>query len=331
MSAGFTEMRTRDALNRALREELANDPSVIVMGEDIGAFGGAFAVTKGLLDEFGPERIMDTPISENSMMGIGIGAAIGGLKPVTEMMTINFALLGLDQVINSAAHARYMFGGQTQVPWTLRMPQGAGHQLGPTHSHSWEAMYAHVPGLLVAVPATPADAYGMLKTAIREPNPVVFIEQESLYGRSGPVPDQEILVPFGQARIAREGNDITLWGCSRGVEWALEAADLLQAEGVSAEVIDPRTLRPLDVETVLQSVAKTNLLLTVEEGWPRFGVGAEIIAQVTRHAFDDLDGPPMRITAADVPMPYAKNLEQLAQPSAELVAERALELVQRRR
>lgn len=327
----MSQMRTREALGRALREEMERDDRVVVMGEDIAVFGGAFKVTHGLLEEFGSDRVMDTPISENSIMGIGVGAAMGGLRPVVEMMTINFSLLALDQVINSAAHARYMFGGQASVPFVLRMPQGAGHQLGPTHSHSWEAMYAHVPGLLVAVPATPADAYGLLKTAIREPNPVVFIEQETLYGRSGEVPDSEELIPFGKARVAREGQDITLWGCSRGVEWALAAAEILEKEGVSAEVIDPRTLRPLDIQTVIDSVSKTHLLLTVEEGWPRFGVGAEIIAQITRHAFDQLDGPPLRVTAADVPMPYAKGLEKDAMPSAELVAERALELVRRRR
>lgn len=327
----MAEMRTRDALNRALREEMEQDDRVVLMGEDIGVFGGAFKVTHGLLEQFGPDRVMDTPISENSIIGVGVGAAMGGLRPVVEMMTINFSLLGLDQVVNSAAHARYMFGGQAEVPFVLRMPQGAGHQLGPTHSHAWEAMYAHVPGLLVAVPASPDDAYGLLKTAIREPNPVVFIEHETLYGRSGYVPDQEETIPFGQARVVRQGEDITLWGCSRGVEWALQAAELLEREGISAEVIDPRTLRPLDVQTVVDSVAKTHLFLSVEEGWPRFGVGAEIVAQLSRHAFDHLDGPPLRVTSADVPMPYAKNLEVEAMPSPELVAERALELVKRRR
>jgi pyruvate dehydrogenase E1 component beta subunit len=327
----MSEMRTREALNLALKEEMQLDDSVILMGEDIAVFGGAFKVTHGLLDQFGPQRVIDTPISENSIMGISIGAAMAGLKPVVEMMTINFSLLALDQVVNSAAHARYMFGGQPQLSWVLRMPQGAGHQLGPTHSHCWEALYAHVPGLLVCVPATPADAYGLLKAAIREPNPVVFIEHETLYGRLGEVEADGDPIAFGKARIARAGEDITIWGCSRGVEWALAAADILAEQGVSAEVIDPRTLRPLDVQSVVDSVSKTHLLLTVEEGWPRFGVGAEIIAQVTRHAFDQLDGPPLRVTSADVPMPYAKNLEQEAMPSAELVAERALELVQRRR
>jgi len=327
----MSEMRTRDALNRALREEMDRDKDVILLGEDIGAFNGAFKVTNGLLQDYGSDRVMDTPISENSFTGIGVGAAMAGMKPVVELMTINFALLALDQIINSAAHIRYMFGGNANVPLVVRMPQGGGHQLGPTHSHCWEAMYAHVPGLLVAVPASPADAYGMLKTAIREPNPVIFIEHESLYGDKGEVADQEFLVPFGQARIVREGTDITLWGSSKGVQVAEQAADLLAEQGISAEVIDPRTLRPLDIDTVINSVAKTHLLLTVEEGWPRFGVGAEIVAQVVNHGFDHLDGPPLRVTGADVPMPYAKNLEQVAMPSAELVANKAAQLVKRQR
>lgn len=327
----MSEMRVREALNRALREEMDRDERVILMGEDIGAFKGSFKVTKDLLQDYGPERVMDTPISENSFTGIGVGAAMTGLRPVVEIMTINFSLLALDQIINHAAHIRYMFGGNAEVPLVVRMPQGGGHQLGPTHSHCWEAMYAQVPGLMVAMPYSASDAYGMLKTAIREPNPVVFIEHETLYGAGGEVADEEFLVPFGKANILREGTDITLWGCSMGAKVALEAAGILEGEGISAEVIDPRTLRPLDVETVVQSVAKTHLLLTVEEGWPRFGVGAEIIAQITRHGFDHLDGPPTRVTGADVPMPYAKNLEQAAMPSAELVAERARELVLRKR
>ena len=327
----MSQMRVREALNRALREEMDLDPHVILMGEDIGAFKGSFKVTKDLLADYGPERVMDTPISENSFTGIGVGAAMTGLKPVVEIMTINFSLLALDQIINHAAHIRYMFGGNAQVPLVVRMPQGGGHQLGPTHSHCWEAMYAQVPGLMVAIPYSASDAYGMLKTAIREPNPVVFIEHETLYGDQGEVADEEFLVPFGQANVVREGTDITLWGASMGVKVALQAAELLEGEGISAEVIDPRTLRPLDIKTVIDSVAKTHLLVTVEEGWPRWGVGSEIVAQVVNHGFDHLDGPPLRVTGADVPMPYAKNLEAAAMPTPELVAERARELVLRKR
>jgi pyruvate dehydrogenase E1 component beta subunit len=327
----MSEMRTREALNRALREEMDRDERVILMGEDIGAFNGSFKVTKDLLADYGPERVMDTPISENSFTGIGVGAAMTGLRPVVEIMTINFSLLALDQIINHAAHIRYMFGGNAQVPLVVRMPQGGGHQLGPTHSHCWEAMYAQIPGLMVAIPHTASDAYGMLKTAIREPNPVVFIEHETLYGDKGEVADEEFLVPFGKANILREGTDITLWGASMGAKVSLQAAEILAAEGISAEVIDPRTLRPLDVDTVIQSVAKTHLLVTVEEGWPRWGVGSEIVAQVVNHGFDHLDGPPLRVTGADVPMPYAKNLEQAAMPTPELVAERARQLVLRKR
>jgi len=327
----MSQMRVREALNRALREEMDRDSTVILMGEDIGAFKGSFKVTKDLLQDYGPERVMDTPISENSFTGIGVGAAMTGLRPVVEIMTINFSLLALDQIINHAAHIRYMFGGNAQVPLVVRMPQGGGHQLGPTHSHCWEAMYAQVPGLMVAIPHTAADAYGMLKTAIREPNPVVFIEHETLYGDQGEVADEEFLVPFGKANILREGTDITLWGASMGAKVALGAADILAGEEISAEVIDPRTLRPLDVQTIIDSVAKTHLLVTVEEGWPRWGVGSEIVAQVVNHGFDHLDGPPLRVTGADVPMPYAKNLEKAAMPTPELVAERARELVKRKR
>jgi pyruvate dehydrogenase E1 component beta subunit len=312
----MAELRYRDALNTALREELRRDERVILMGEDIGVFGGAFKVTSGLLEEFGEARIRDTPISENTIVGVGVGAAMTGLRPVVELMTINFSLLAFDQIVNHAAHIHYMFGGQARVPLVVRMPQGAGHQLGPTHSHCLEALFVHVPGLLVAAPASAADAKGLLKTAIRDDNPVIFIEHESLYGVRGEVPDDEQqLVPFGVARTVREGSDVTIVGVSRMARTAERAADTLAAEhGVQAEVIDPRTLRPLDLDTILASVGRTNRCVIVEEGWPHSGVGANLAALIGEQGFDDLDAPVQRVTGADIPMPYTKPLEDIAYP-----------------
>ncbi len=322
----MAEMRYREALGAALREELRRDDRVLLMGEDIGVFGGAFKVTEGLLEEFGEKRIRDTPISENTIVGVGVGAAMTGLRPVVELMTINFALLAFDQIVNSAAHIHYMFGGQARVPLVVRMPQGAGHQLGPTHSHSLEAMFLHVPGLLVAAPSTPADAKGMLKTAIRDENPVIFIEHESLYGVRGEVPEgEDVLVPFGVARVAREGSDVTIVGISRMAQTAERAAATLSSEhGVEAEVIDPRTLRPLDLDTILDSVRRTNRCVIVEEGWPHGGVGANLAALVGEQAFDYLDAPVQRVTGADLPMPYSKPLEDLAYPHEPQVIAAAL-------
>ncbi len=296
------------------------------MGEDIAVFGGAFRVTDGLLEEFGERRVRDTPISENTIVGVGVGAAMTGLRPVVELMTINFSLLAFDQIVNHAAHIHYMFGGQVNVPLVVRMPQGAGHQLGPTHSHCLEAMFLHVPGLLVAVPATAADAKGLLKSAIRDENPVIFIEHESLYGVRGEVPDDpELLVPFGSARIAREGSDVTIVGVSRMALTAERAAETLAAEhGVNAEVIDPRTLRPLDLDSILESVRKTNHCVIVEEGWPHGGVGANLAALVGEQAFDDLDAPIQRVSGADVPMPYSKPLEDIAYPHVPQIVAAAL-------
>jgi pyruvate dehydrogenase E1 component beta subunit len=319
-------MRYREALNQALREEMNRDDSVLLMGEDIGVFNGAFKVTAGLLAEFGEKRVRDTPISENTIVGVGVGAAMTGLRPVVELMTINFSLLALDQIVNHAAHIHYMFGGQVKVPLVIRMPQGAGHQLGPTHSHCLEAIYLHVPGLLVAVPSTAADAKGLLKAAIRDDNPVVFIEHETLYGQRGEVPDSEDhLVRFGHAAIRREGSDLTLVGISRMSITAERAAETLADEhGVQAEVIDPRTLRPLDLDTILASVRKTNRCVIVEEGWPHGGVGANLAALVQEQAFDDLDAPVGRVTGADVPMPYSKPLEELAYPHEPEIVKAAL-------
>jgi pyruvate dehydrogenase E1 component beta subunit len=299
---------------------------VVLMGEDIGVFNGAFKVTNGLLAEFGEKRVRDTPISENTIVGMGVGAAMTGLRPVVELMTINFSLLAMDQIINHAAHIRYMFGGQVSVPLVVRMPQGAGHQLGPTHSHSWEAFFLHVPGLLVATPSTAADAKGLLKAAIRDDNPVVFIEHEYLYGQRGEVPDEgDHVEDFGRAAIRREGDDVTIIGISRMAVTAQKAATVLADEHeIQAEVIDPRTLRPLDLDTILASVRKTNRAVIVEEGWPHGGVGANLAALIQEQAFDDLDAPVGRVTGADVPMPYSKPLEQIAFPHEPQVVAAAL-------
>jgi pyruvate dehydrogenase E1 component beta subunit len=318
-------LRYREALGQALREEMEADERVFVMGEDIGVFQGAFKVTQGLLEEFGEKRVRDTPISENTIVGMGVGAAMAGLRPVVELMTINFSLLALDQIVNCAASIRYMFGGQVEVPLVIRMPQGAGHQLGPTHSHSLEAMYLHVPGLLVAAPSTAADAKGLLKAAIRDDNPVIFIEHESLYGQRGEVPENGDPVRFGEAAVRREGDDVTIVGISRMAVTAAKAAEALADEHeVEAEVIDPRTLRPLDLDTILASVEKTNRAVIVEEGWPHGGVGANLAALIQEQAFDHLDAPVARVTGADVPMPYSKPLEQASFPHEEHVVQAAL-------
>jgi len=319
-------MRYREALNAALREEMARDESVMIMGEDIGVFQGAFKVTAGLLEEFGEKRVRDTPISENTIVGMGIGAAMTGLRPIVELMTINFSLLALDQVVNHAAAIHYMFGGQVKVPLVIRMPQGAGHQLGPTHSHCFEALYLHAPGLLVAAPSTAADAKGLLKAAIRDDNPVIFIEHEYLYGQRGDVPEGEDHVTrFGEAAIRREGSDVTIVGISRMATTAEKAASVLgEDHEIEAEVIDPRTLRPLDLDTILASVRKTNRCVIVEEGWPHGGVGANLAALVSEQAFDDLDAPIGRVTGADVPMPYSKPLEQIAFPHEPQVVDAVL-------
>jgi pyruvate/2-oxoglutarate/acetoin dehydrogenase E1 component len=322
----MAELRMREALRDAMAEEMRRDESVFVMGEDVGVFRGAFKVTDGLLDEFGERRVRDTPISENTIVGAGVGAAMNGLRPIVELMTVNFSLLALDQIVNHAAAIPYMFNGQAKVPMVIRMPGGGGHQLGPTHSHSFEALYLQVPGLLVACPSTPADAKGLLKSAIRDDNPVVFIEHESLYGIKDEVSeDPDELVPFGQARIRREGTDVTIVGILKMANVAMEAAETLEREhGVSAEVIDPRTLRPLDLDTVLDSVAKTNHAVIVEEGWPHGGVGANLSTLITEQAFDHLDAPPQRVTGADVHMPYSKRLEQAAIPHQEHIVSAAL-------
>jgi pyruvate dehydrogenase E1 component beta subunit len=319
-------MRMREALRDAMAEEMRRDEDVFVMGEDVAVFQGSFKVTEGLLDEFGEKRVRDTPISENSIVGMGVGSAMGGLRPIVEIMTVNFALLAMDQIVNHAAAIPYMFGGQVRVPLVIRMPGGGGHQLGPTHSHSFEALFLQIPGLLVACPSTPADAKGLLKAAIRDDNPVIFIEHETLYGVRGEVPDNgDGVVNFGEAAIRREGSDVTIVGILRMAEVALQAARTLSEEhGVEAEVIDPRTLRPLDLDTILESVRKTNRAVIVEEGWPHGGVGANLATLITEQAFDHLDAPVQRVTGADVHMPYAKRLEQAAIPHEEHVVRAAL-------
>ena len=316
MSDGPAQVTYRDALNQALREEMQRDDAVFLMGEDIGRFDGAFKVTRGLLEEFGEQRVVDTPITEAGFTGLGIGAAMAGLRPVVEIMTVNFALVAMDQIVSNASKIHYMFGGQATVPMVIRMPGGAGHQLSAQHSHSLEAMFTHVPGLKVVVPATPEDAKGLLKTAIRDDDPVIFLESEGLYGKKGPVGGEDDLVPFGQAVVRRPGRDCTVIAHSRMVWVALAAAEELAAQGIDVEVIDPRTFRPLDLDTLTASVRRTSRAVVVDEGWPECGIAAGVAAHLYEACFDWLDAPVVRVNSADVPMPYARNLEQAAIPQA---------------
>jgi pyruvate/2-oxoglutarate/acetoin dehydrogenase E1 component len=306
----------REALNQALREELDRDERVFIMGEEVGYFGGAFKVTDGLLAVYGEKRVRDTPISELTIVGSGIGAAMGGLKPIVELMTINFGLLAIDQIVNNAAKIHFMFGGNAKVPIVIRAPQGAGHQLGAQHSQSLEAYFMHCPGLRVVIPATPADAKGLLKTCVRQENPVIFLEHESLYGVKGEVPDGEYLTPLGKANVLRPGKDVTLVSYSKCVYDALAAADALENEGIDAEVIDLRTLNPLDLATVIESTKKTGKVIVIYEGWRTAGAGAEIAAQIYEAAFDHLDAPIERVATVDTPIPYNARLERAALPSA---------------
>ncbi|MGD0483525.1 MAG: pyruvate dehydrogenase complex E1 component subunit beta [Gemmatimonadales bacterium] len=304
----------RDALNQALREEMRRDPAVFLMGEEVGVYQGAYKVSRGLLEEFGPERVVDTPITELGFAGIGVGAAMAGLRPVVEFMTWNFALLAIDQIVNSAAKMLYMSGGQVPIPIVFRGPGGAALQLAAQHSQSFEAWYANVPGLKVVAPSNAADAKGLLKSAIRDNNPVVFIEGEMMYNTKGEVPDGERVVPLGVADVKREGTDVTIVAHAKMVALALKAAEEMAKDGISAEVVDPRTIRPLDVATIAASVRKTNRCVIVEEGWPFAGIGAQVVDDIQREAFDWLDAPVLRVTGADVPMPYNKHLEKLAKP-----------------
>jgi pyruvate dehydrogenase E1 component beta subunit len=318
---GTANQTMREALRDAMAEEMRRDRDVFLMGEEVAQYQGAYKISQGLLDEFGPKRVIDTPITEQGFAGIGVGAAMAGLKPIVEFMTWNFAMQAIDQIINSAAKTLYMSGGQLGCPIVFRGPNGAAARVAAQHSQCYSAWYAHVPGLKVVAPSNAADAKGLLKSAIRDPNPVLVLENEILYGASGPVPKGEWLVPIGKARIARAGSHVTVVSFARGMVYALEAAEQLAKEGIEAEVIDLRSLRPMDLETIIESVKKTNRLVTVEEAWPVCSVGSEICAQVSMQAFDYLDAPPAKVSGADVPMPYAANLERLALPNAAQVVE----------
>lgn len=312
----------RDALNQALREELARDANVFLMGEEVAEYQGAYKVTRGLLQEFGPKRVIDTPITELGFAGLGVGAAMAGLRPVVEFMTFNFSILATDQIINSAAKMLYMSAGQFKIPIVFRGPGGSAFQVSSQHSQAIESWYAYFPGLKVVMPSTPADAKGLLKSAIRDDDPVIFIEQERMYGIKAEVPeDENLTIPLGVADVKREGTDATIVARSLMVPLALKAAEELAKDGISCEVIDPRTIRPLDIKTIVESVKKTNRVVIAEESHPFAGVGAEISAEINERAFDYLDAPVKRVSGVDVPMPYAKNLEQLAIPGvAEIIA-----------
>ncbi|MHA6692305.1 pyruvate dehydrogenase complex E1 component subunit beta [Devosia sp. A449] len=314
----MVEMTVRQALNEAMAEELRRDKDVFVMGEEVAEYQGAYKITQNLLQEFGPDRIIDTPITEHGFAGLAVGAAFAGLKPIVEFMTWNFAMQAIDQIINSAAKQLYMSGGQVKAPMVFRGPNGAAARVGAQHSQDYSAWYSHIPGLTVIAPYSAADAKGLLKAAIRSPNPVIFLENEILYGSTGLVPKvDDFLLPIGKARIARKGADVTIVSFSMGMRYATQATEKLVAAGVDVELIDLRTLRPLDSDTVIASVKKTGRLVTVEEGWPQGGIGAELSARVMEQAFDYLDAPVMRVTGKDVPMPYAANLEKLALPNVD--------------
>ncbi len=313
----YTKTTVRDALRDAMAEEMRRDPDVFLMGEEVAQYQGAYKVSRGLLEEFGDRRVVDTPITEYGFAGLGVGAAFAGLKPIVEFMTFNFAMQAIDHIVNSAAKTLYMSGGQMGCPIVFRGPNGAASRVGAQHSQDYSAWYGHVPGLKVIAPYDAADAKGLLKAAIRDPNPVVFLEHELMYGLEFDVPDMDdYVLPIGKARIRREGKDVTLVAHSRMVKFALEAAEELAGQGIDAEVIDLRTLRPLDTDTVIESVKKTNRIVCCEEGWRFFGVGAEIAAAVVEQAFDYLDAPPLRVAQKDVPLPYAANLEKLSLPQA---------------
>ena len=320
----FVTQTIREALRDAMAEEMRRDGDVFVMGEEVAEYQGAYKVTQGLLQEFGARRVIDTPITEHGFAGVGIGAAMAGLKPIVEFMTFNFAMQAMDQIINSAAKTLYMSGGQMGCSIVFRGPNGAAARVAAQHSQDYSAWYSHIPGLKVIAPFSAADYKGLLKAAIRDPNPVIFLENEVLYGHTGEVPKlDDYVVPIGKARVVRKGKDVTIVSWSMGMTYALKAADELAKEGIEAEVVDLRTLRPMDTETIIASVKKTGRAVTVEEGWQQSGVGAEVAARIMEHAFDYLDAPVARISGKDVPMPYAANLEKLALPSVAEVVEAA--------
>jgi pyruvate dehydrogenase E1 component beta subunit len=319
-------MRYFEALNQALFEEFQRDERVFIFGEDVGMAGGTFRVTEGLMAEYGASRVRDTPIAEAGIVGIAVGAALGGMRPIAELMTMNFAIVAMDQIINHVSKLRYMFGGQVRLPLVIRAPGGGGTQKAAQHSHSIESWFVNSPGLRVAIPSTPYDAKGLLKSAVRMDDPVLFIEHEMLYSTKGEVPDEEYLLPFGVANVVRAGRDVSIVAWSRMLLAALEAAERLAEEGIEAEVIDPRTLAPLDFDSIAASVLRTRRAVIVEEGWRNVGVGAEIAARLQEHLFYDLDAPVQRVAAADVPTPYAKNLESLALPQADDIVRAALKI-----
>lgn len=324
----MAEMTYRDAINLALKEEMRRDKNVVVYGEDVAQYEGAFKVTRGLLAEFGELRVRDCPISENTIVGVAVGAAMGGIRPVAELMTVNFALLAMDQIVNHMAKVRYMFGGQTRVPMVVRMPGGGGSQLGAQHSQSLESYFMHCPGMLVAYPATPADAKGLLKSSIRDDNPVIFLEHELLYNSKGEVPeDPEFLVPFGKANLLKNGEQVTLVGYGRMAILALQASLALEKEGVSCEVIDLRTLVPLDMETVIASVMKTGRAVVIEECWKSAGLGGDIASRIYEACFDTLRAPVRRISGLDVPMPYSRKIEKLCIPQQDGIVQGVRDLL----
>ena len=311
----------REALNQAMKEEMARDQSVFLLGEEVGHYQGPYKITQGLLQQFGEWRVRDTPIAEEAIAGVAVGAAFIGLRPIAEMMTFNFSLLALDQIVNHAAKYRYMSGGQIRCPIVMRGPSGAAAQVAAQHSQGFESWFANVPGLVVVAPSTPKDAKGLLKSSIRDDNPVIFMENEVLYNLKGEVPDEEYHIPLALSELKRAGRDVTIVAWSRSCVTALDAAKRLAAEGIEAEIVDPRTLRPLDDEPIFESVRKTGRCVVVEEGWPVAGFGAEIADRVQRECFDALDAPILRVTSADVPMPYAKSLEKLYLPQPERVVD----------
>src|SRR5579864_1109146 len=325
-------MRTityRDALREAIREEMLRDERVFILGEDIAGYGGTYAVTKGLIEEFGEKRVRDTPLAEEVITGAAIGAALGGLRPILEIMTINFSLLATDMLVNNAAKFRYMFGGQPAIPLVVRMPGGGGAQRGAQHSQMLETLYGHIPGLKVVIPATPYDAKGMLKAAVRDPDPVIFIEHELLYNVKGEVPDEdeEYTVPLGRGEVKRVGKHVTIISFSRLFHLAMQAAEDLAKEGIDAEVIDLRSIRPIDIDLLVDSVKKTNRVVIAEEGWKYYGTGQGLAALIYEYAFDYLDAPIQHVTGADVPMPYSKALERLAMPNKEAIVKAAKAIV----
>ena len=319
-------MRYYEAVNQALFEEMARDDRVFLFGEDVGLVGGTFRVTEGLMAEYGSKRVRDTPISEAAIVGVGAGAALGGLRPIAELMTMNFGLVAMDQIVNHVSKMRYMFGGQITLPLVIRAPQGGGTQKSAQHSHCLESWFVNAPGIRVVIPSTPYDVKGLLKTAIRSDDPVLFLEHELLYSTKGEVPEEEYLIPFGVAEVKRPGRDVTIVAWSKMLLESLKAAEILANEGIEAEVVDPRTLDPLDFDTILGSVARTHRAVIVEEGWRNVGMGAEISSRLHETLFYELEAPVQRVAAVDVPTPYAKNLEKLALPDAARIVEAVLKI-----